>query len=66
MAATPALDSKLRNISHIFTTTALSDGDCVKQERIVAGVERRLSVVEELSALVTANRQCATRLPVEI
>ena len=32
------------------------------QERIVAEVERRLSVVEELSALVTANLQRATRL----
>lgn len=33
-----------------------------EQERIVAEVERRLSVVEELSALVTANLQRATRL----
>ncbi len=31
-------------------------------KRIVAEVERRLSVVEELSALVTANLQRATRL----
>jgi type I restriction enzyme S subunit len=33
-----------------------------EQERIVAEVERRLSVVEELSSLVTANLQRATRL----
>jgi type I restriction enzyme S subunit len=33
-----------------------------EQERIVAEVERRLSVVEESSALVTANLQRATRL----
>jgi len=33
-----------------------------EQKRIVAEVERRLSVVEELSALVTANLQRATRL----
>ena len=33
-----------------------------EQERIVAEVERRLSVVEELSALVTANLQRAARL----
>ena len=34
----------------------------VQQERIVAEVERRLSVVEELEATVTANLQRATRL----
>ena len=33
-----------------------------EQERIVAELERRLSVVEELSVLVTANLQRATRL----
>ena len=32
------------------------------QERIVAEVERRLSVVEELSALVESNLKRATRL----
>jgi type I restriction enzyme S subunit len=40
----------------------LSYSDYVEQERVVAEVERRLSVVEELSALVTANLQRATRL----
>ena len=33
-----------------------------EQSRIVAEVERRLSVVEELEAVVTANLQRATRL----
>lgn len=33
-----------------------------KQMRIVAEVERRLSVVEELESVVTANLQRATRL----
>jgi len=33
-----------------------------EQQRIVAEVERRLSVVEELEAVVNANRQRATRL----
>jgi len=33
-----------------------------RNERIVAGVERRLSVVEELSALVESNLKRATRL----
>jgi len=33
-----------------------------EQIRIVAQVERRLSIVEELSAQVTANLQRATRL----
>lgn len=34
----------------------------VEQTRIVAEVERRLSVVEELEAVVTTNLQRATRL----
>ena len=33
-----------------------------EQTRIVAEVERRLSVVEELESVVTANLQRATRL----
>ena len=33
-----------------------------EQQRIVAEVERRLSVVEELEAVVNANLQRATRL----
>ena len=33
-----------------------------EQERIVAEVERRLSVVEELDSVVTANLQRASRL----
>ena len=34
----------------------------INQMRIVAEVERRLSVVEELESVVTANLQRATRL----
>ena len=33
-----------------------------EQTRIVAEIERRLSLVEELEAVVSANLQCATRL----
>ena len=36
-------------------------GDYVEQKRIVAEVERRLSVVEELEAVVNANLQRTTR-----
>jgi hypothetical protein len=39
-----------------------SYGDYVEQTRIVAEVERRLSVVEELSALVESNLKRAARL----
>jgi hypothetical protein len=38
------------------------DGNYIERERIGAEVKRRLSVVEELSALVTANLQRATHL----
>ena len=48
----------LRNIKE----AAVPVPPLAEQERIVAEVERRLSVVEELSALVTANLQRATRL----
>ena len=57
-----ALASKLWNYCNILRDDGLSYGDCVEQERIVAEVELRLSVAEELSALVTANLQRATRL----
>ena len=39
-----------------------SDASVAGQTRIVAEVERRLSVVEELAAVVSANLQRATRL----
>jgi len=40
----------------------LGGGRIAEQTRIVAEVERRLSVVEELEAVVSANLQRATRL----
>jgi type I restriction enzyme S subunit len=42
--------------------TAISVPPLAEQRRIVAEVERRLSVVEELEAVVSANLQRATRL----
>ena len=54
------------NIAHLtaekFVEIEFPLPPLAEQERIVAEVERRLSVVEELSALVTANLQRATRL----
>jgi type I restriction enzyme, S subunit len=42
--------------------TAISLPPSAEQERIVAEVDRRLSVVEELEAVVNANLQRANRL----
>jgi len=58
MSNAPQLVQKLWNYCNILRDDDLS----IEQERIVAEVERRLSVVEDLSALVTANLQRATRL----
>jgi hypothetical protein len=56
MSNAPQLVQKLWNCCKILRDDGLSYGDYVEQERIVAEVERRLSVVEELSALATAKR----------
>ena len=45
-----------------FAKMALPIPPLVEQTRIVAEVERRLSVVEELESVVSANLQRATRL----
>ena len=45
-----------------FKTVAVPFPPLAEQTRIVAEVERRLSVVEELEAVVSANLQRATRL----
>jgi len=45
-----------------FSTLAIPLPPLAEQTRIVAEVERRLSVVEELESVVTANLQRATRL----
>ncbi len=47
---------------HAATCHKISLSPLAKQTRIVAEVERRLSVVEELEAVVTTNLQRATRL----
>jgi type I restriction enzyme S subunit len=51
------------NISmSVLSTLPVPLPPLAEQERIVAEVERRLSVIEELAALVAANLQRATRL----
>jgi len=57
----PATVQKNINLD-VLQKVAIPLPPVAEQERIVAEVERRLSVVEELSALVTANLQRATRL----
>jgi type I restriction-modification system DNA methylase subunit len=75
MSNPTALVQKLWNYCNILCDDGLSYGDYVEQltfllflkmadeqTRIVAEVERRLSVVEELESVVTANLQRAVRL----
>lgn len=72
LAGSPAVRKQVfgnvRGVTRPGYNTTLLESICIplppvaEQERIVAEVERRLSVVEELSALVTANLQRATRL----
>jgi hypothetical protein len=62
MSNAPQLVQKLWNYCDILRADGLSYGDFVEQAGIVAEVERRLSMVDELSALVTSNLQCTTRL----
>ena len=47
---------------HILNSVIFPLPPIVEQQRIVAEVERRLSVVEELEAVVNANLQRTTRL----
>ena len=63
----PQLVQKLWNYCNILRDDGLSYGDYVEQLTFLlflkmAEVERRLSVVEELESVVTANLQRATRL----
>ena len=63
----PQLVQKLWNYCNILRDDCLSYGDYVEQLTFLqflkmAEVERRLSVVEELESVVTANLQHATRL----
>jgi len=63
----PQLVQKLWNYCNILRDDCLSYGDYVEQLTFLlflkmAEVERRLSVVEELESVVTANLQRATRL----
>jgi type I restriction-modification system DNA methylase subunit len=75
MSNPTALVQKLWNYCNILRDDGLSYRDYVEQltfllflkmadeqTRIVAEVERRLSVVEELESVVTANLQRASRL----
>ena len=48
--------------SETLNSSAIPIPPSAEQQRIVAEVERRLSVVEELEAVVNANLQRATRL----
>ena len=63
----PQLVQKLWNYCNILRDDGLSYGDYVEQLTFLlflkmAEVERRLSVVEELESVVSANLQRATRL----
>jgi len=63
----PQLVQKLWNYCNILRDDGLSYGDYVEQLTFLlflkmAEVERRLSVVEELEAVVSANFKRATRL----
>ena len=67
MSNPTALVQKLWNYCNILRDDGLSYGDYVEQLTFLlflkmAEVERRLSVVEELESVVTANLQRATRL----
>jgi type I restriction enzyme S subunit len=62
MSNPTALVQKLWNYCNILRDDGLSYGDSVEQTRIVAEVERRFSVVEELESVVSANLQRATRI----
>ncbi len=53
------LVQKLWDYCSILRDDGLSYGDCVEQDRIVAEVERRSSVVEELSALFRRDAKTA-------
>lgn len=61
MSSAP-LVQKLWNYCNILRDDGLAYCDYVEQTRIVAEVERRLSVIDELEATVTANLLRATRL----
>ena len=50
------------NLEQISRSIAIPLPPLAEQTRIVAEVERRLSVVEEMEAVVSANLQRATRL----
>jgi len=63
----PQLVQKLWNYCNILRDDCLSYGDYIEQLTFLlflkmAEVERRLSVVEELESVATANLQRATRL----
>ncbi len=67
MSTPSALVSKLWNYCSILRDDGLSYGDYVEQLTFLlflkmADLERRLSVVEELEAVVSANLQRAVRL----
>jgi hypothetical protein len=47
---------------NLHAVKGVAPRELAEQERIVAEVERRLSVLEELSALVESNLKRATRL----
>ena len=52
----------IRGTDPIVTPIVLLLPPLAEQTRIVAEVERRLSVVEDLESVVSAKLQCATRL----
>ena len=52
----------IRGTDPIVTPIVLLLSPLAEHTRIVAEVERRLSVVEDLESVVSAKLQCATRL----
>jgi type I restriction enzyme S subunit len=61
-SSSPSTSDRWRELLEDVKSVAIPSLPLAQQTRIVVEVERRLSVVEELEAVVTTNLQRATRL----